>query len=198
MGHYLGLAFLGFEAVSAEAVPVHASARMVEFLRGNAPWDQLVEFENIAAKVAEPGLAFELAPGLKAEALLVPHRGEYTDTFAWYLEGERARVLYLPDTDPWSKWDRDLDEVLAGVDLLLVDGTFYSGEELPGRDLSAIGHPLMVDTMDVMQARVDAGLELRFVHLNHSNPALTASSPARVELEGRGFRVAVVGEEFPL
>jgi pyrroloquinoline quinone biosynthesis protein B len=198
MGHYLGLAHLGFEAASTEATPVHASAKMVDFLAANAPWDQLVRLRNIEPRVAELGVVIELGGGLKAEPLVVPHRGEYTDTLGWYLSGPRRRALYIPDTDPWAKWQTDLDTALAGVDLLLVDGTFYSGEELPGRDLDAIGHPLMTDTMERFAERVAGGLKLWFIHLNHSNPTLDPAASERRELEARGFEIAAVGREFPL
>lgn len=131
--------------------------------------------------------------------LVVPHRGEYTDTLAWRIDGPRGRVLWLPDCDPWAKWTRPLDELLDGVDLLLVDGTFHARDELPGRNIAEIGHPLIVDTMDRLQARFDAGtLAVWFVHLNHSNPALEPDSASRRALEQRGFRVAGVGDEWPL
>lgn len=199
MGHYLGLAHLGFEATSARSIPIHASARMVAFLEGNAPWDQLVALDNIALQVATSGGAIELGDGVRATPLLVPHRGEYTDTFGWYVTGARARVLYIPDTDPWRQWTTPLDEALAGVDLLLVDGTFYSADELPGRDVAEIGHPLVVDTMDTLADRVASGqLAVWFIHLNHSNPALDPDSPERAAIEDRGFRVAAVGDEFAI
>jgi pyrroloquinoline quinone biosynthesis protein B len=198
MGHYLGLAFLGYEAISAKATPVHASERMVEFLSGNAPWDQLVRLEQIAPQVATPGRVIELGGGLSAEPLLVPHRGEYTDTFGWYLSGPHKRALYIPDTDPWAKWTVDVDTALTDVDLLLLDGTFYSADELPGRDLSEIGHPLMTDSMDRLAPHVAAGLQVWFIHLNHSNPTLDPNSPQRRELESRGFVIASVGREFGL
>lgn len=198
MGHYLGLAQLGFESIHAVATPVHASASMVEFLTGNAPWDQLVRLEQIAPQVATPGQVIELGGGLRAEPLLVPHRGEYTDTFGWYLSGPSKRALYIPDTDPWAKWTTELELALADVQLLLLDGTFYSADELPGRDVSQIGHPLMTDSMARLDARVAAGLQVWFIHLNHSNPALDPSSPQRRELEARGFEVAWVGREYEL
>jgi pyrroloquinoline quinone biosynthesis protein B len=198
MGHYLGLAYLGYEAIGAQTTPVHASARMVEFLRSNAPWDQLVRLEQIATNIATPGHVIELGGGLRAEPLLVPHRGEYTDTFGWYLAGPSKRALYIPDTDPWAKWTTDLDVALTDVDLLLIDGTFYSADELPGRDVSEIGHPLMTDSMGRLAEHVAGGLQVWFIHLNHSNPTLDPSSPQRRQLEARGFEVAAVGDEFPL
>src|SRR5262249_40252317 len=42
MGHYLGLLYLGREALGARAVLVHATPRMARFLRENGPWSQLV------------------------------------------------------------------------------------------------------------------------------------------------------------
>ena len=136
---------------------------------------------------------------IEAVPIAVPHRAEYTDTYAWKISGPRATVLYVPDTDPWARWTRSLDEVLAGVDLLLVDGTFHSMDELPDRDITEIGHPLVVDTMDRLQARVSAGeLEVWFVHLNHSNPVLEPEGAERAALEARGFRVAGVGDELGL
>jgi pyrroloquinoline quinone biosynthesis protein B len=198
MGHYLGLAWLGYEAIGAQTTPVYASARMVEFLSNNAPWDQLVRLEQIAPRVATPGQIIELGGGLRAEPLLVPHRGEYTDTFGWYLSGPSKRALYIPDTDPWAKWTMELELALANVDLLLIDGTFHSADELPGRDVSEIGHPLMTDSMLRLAQPVAAGLQVWFIHLNHSNPTLDPSSPQRHELEARGFKVAKVGDEFAL
>ncbi|MCA9682966.1 MAG: MBL fold metallo-hydrolase [Myxococcales bacterium] len=199
MGHYLGLAHLGYEAAASEGTPVHASARMLAFLGQNAPWDQLLRLGNIEAHPAEPGRPIALAEGLQAEALAVPHRAEYTDTFAWYLAGPRKRVLYIPDTDPWHRWTDSLERALTDVDLLLVDGTFYSGDELPGRDIAEIGHPLIVDTMERLTPQVAAGkLEVWFIHLNHSNPALDPTGPERAAIEAGGFRVAVPGDEYAL
>jgi len=201
MGHYLGLAFLGYEAVAAESVDVWASPRMAGFLRTQAPWEQLVRQASIVVHEAPAGQAVVLdrEAGVEALPIAVPHRAEYTDTYAWKISGPRATVLYVPDTDPWSKWTTSLDEVLAGVDLLLVDGTFHSMHELPGRDITEIGHPLVVDTMDRLQAKVSAGeLEVWFVHLNHSNPVLEPEGAERAALEARGFRVAGVGDELGL
>lgn len=201
MGHYLGLAYLGYEAVAAEGIDVWGSPRMAELLREHAPWEQLVRQRDIVvheALVDQP-VVLDAAAGIEAVALLVPHRGEYTDTYAWRISGPRKTVLYLPDTDPWARWTQSLDDVLVGVDLLLVDGTFYSSEELPGRDVSEIGHPLIVDTMDRLQPWVSAGkLAVWFVHLNHSNPVLDPSGAERAAVEARGFRVAAVGDELEL
>lgn len=200
IGHYLGLAFFGFEAVHTQALPVFASPAMGNFLRTHAPWQQLVRIKNLELQPVTVGHAFVL-PGtdITATALAVPHRDEYADTMAWRFSGPREVVLYVPDCDPWPRWNTDPNALFEGVTLALVDGTFFSMDELPGRDLTKIGHPLMTQTMDLVQDRVDAKtLKLRFVHLNHSNPAIEADSPERKQLLARGFDVAEDGQEFAL
>ena len=199
MGHYLGLSYLGFEAVSAKGVPVWASERMGAFLRANGPWSQLVSQKNIRLERATPETPFTLDGDLKVTPFLVPHRDEYTDTLGYRVDGPNRSLVYIPDSAPWRKWRAPLKDRLQGVDVALLDATFYSGDELPGRDLSRIGHPLVVDTMDLLQDRVKAGtLEVYFIHLNHSNPALAPDSAARKEIEKRGFHVARVGQDIPL
>jgi pyrroloquinoline quinone biosynthesis protein B len=141
----------------------------------------------------------DIEPSVRAKAIEVPHRMEYSDTLGWRIEGPRSTVLYVPDCDPLSKWEQKPAEVLAGVDLLLLDGTFYSMDELPGRDTASLRHPLIIDSMDLLQPFVEADeLEVWFIHLNHSNPALGPGSPERGEIERRGFAVAANGAEFPL
>lgn len=198
IGHYTGLIFLGFEAVSTNGVPVWCTPSMATFLRENGPWGQLVSKRNIEIREVEPGVGFEVG-GVEVEALRVPHRDEYSDTVGFVFRGGERTVLYVPDTEPWRTWEVPLVEVLRreGVDVLLVDGSFYSADELPGRAVSSIGHPLMRDTMDELRTMVEAGeVEVAFTHLNHSNPALEAGSAARAEVEARGFRVVEEGEEI--
>lgn len=205
MGHYLGLAFFGFEDVNTHRLPVVATPRMSEFLRTNGPWSQLVDLENIQLREVEPGGDTTLGP-VRVTLVPAPHRDEFSDTVGYLLEGPAAddgsrgrRLLYVPDTDSWPAWGERLEGLFDSLDLLVVDGTFFSTGELPNRSVEQIGHPLITDTMDRLEARVRAGrLQVWFTHLNHSNPALTAGSPERREIERRGFRVLAEGEEIPL
>jgi pyrroloquinoline quinone biosynthesis protein B len=199
VGHYLGLAHFGFEAIHTRALPTWATPRMARFLSTNGPWDQLVRLGNLELRPVEPGSTIQLGDAVAATPIAVPHRDEYSDTVAYLLRGPRRAVLYVPDTDAWRSWQPPLPERLAGVDVALLDGTFYSPEELPGRDVSKIGHPLITETMDLLGEAVRAGgLRVFFTHLNHSNPVLDAGSAARRALEARGFAVLAEGQEFPL
>jgi pyrroloquinoline quinone biosynthesis protein B len=115
------------------------------------------------------------------------------------VRGPRAAVFYVPDTDSWAAWGERLDEVLAEVDVALVDGTFYSRDELPDREVSEIGHPLITDSLERFGEAVRGGrLRVLFTHLNHSNPALDPNGPERRAIERAGFRVLEDGEEIPL
>lgn len=201
MGHYLGLAHLGFESVSTKDLPVWASPRMAAFLRANGPWSQLVKLGNVALREVEPGSSFPLEGGVTVEAFAVPHRDEYSDTLAFLVRGPKKTFLYVPDTDGWRAWPKPLVEVLREekVDVALLDGTFYSPDELPDRDASKIRHPLITDTMDLLEPLVREGkLRVLFTHLNHSNPALEEGGAARKAIEMRGFGVAREGEGWEL
>ena len=199
IGHYLGLAFFGFEAVHTRHLPVFATRRMCDFLTRNHPWRELLRRGNIALYFSPPGAAFSLADGLAVTPIRAPHRDELSDTVGYLFQGPRASLLYVPDTDSWEGWQPPITELARGVDYALLDGTFYSAAELPGRDVTKIGHPLITRTMDLLAPLVAGGKpRVFFTHLNHSNPALDSASPERREIERRGFKVLDEAQEFPL
>lgn len=197
MGHYAGLLELGFEAAHADAVPVYGTESMEALLEEHAPWSQLVALKEIELRTVTPGAPVTVGP-VKVVPVSVPHRAEFTDTVGYRLEGPRQAALYLPDVARWEEIP-DPDALLAGVDVLLLDATFFSGEELPGRDLTRIGHPLVVDSLARLGPRVEAGLlRVVLVHLNHSNPLLDEGSEAALRVRQAGFEVARRGLELRL
>jgi pyrroloquinoline quinone biosynthesis protein B len=199
IGHYLGLAYFGFEAIHASHLPVMATPRMAAFLRANAPWSRLVARDEIDLAETPPGVAFALDDGVRITPFLVPHRDEDSDTVGYMIEGPHHTIAYVPDTDRWDTWSRQAHEALEASDTLLFDGTFYSAGELPGRDPATIAHPLMVATMDRLADSVRSGrLRALFTHLNHSNRALDAGGAERRAIEARGFAVADDGQRLPL
>ena len=199
IGHYLGLAFFGFEAVHTRGLPVFCTPAMAAYLRRNGPWSQLVEIGNVEPREVAPGESFELGAGVRATAVAVPHRDELSDTVGFLLQGPRRSLLYVPDTDAWEAWDPPLVERLRGVDVAILDGSFYSTDELPGRAVSSIGHPLVTRSMDLLEPLVRSGaVEVYFTHMNHSNPVLGPASAARREVEERGFHVLAEGQEIAL
>ena len=81
-------------------------------------------------------------------ALRVPHRDEFSDTVGFLVEGPSRKLLWLPDIDKWDKWKLSLEDVLAEVDHAFIDATFYSGDELPGRDISKTASGSMTGRYD--------------------------------------------------
>jgi len=186
----------GREVASTDAVPVHVSERMENYLRNHGPWSQLVELEQIVPQRFEPGVPFEVFPGLEIVAVPITHRQEFSDTVAFRIRGPRRTVLFLPDIDRWEG-GQPLD-LLDGVDVAYLDATFYDGSELPGRDLSKIPHPRIVETMHLLDEQVqERPGRVRFLHLNHTNPALH-DMKLRKQIEARGFRFAEEGERLGL
>ncbi|MCP3978938.1 MAG: MBL fold metallo-hydrolase [bacterium] len=199
IGHYLGLAFFGFEAVHAQKLPVYCSAPLAGYLRDNGPWSQLVRIGNIELRESPAGSAIDLGQGVSVTPLSVPHRDEYADTVGFVIRGPRSTILYVPDTDSWRAWDPPATEQLRGIDVAIVDATFFSTAEMPGRAVESIGHPLIADSMDLFEPLVrDGKLQVYFTHLNHSNPALDPNGPEATEIRKRGFAVLEEKQELPL
>ncbi len=198
IGHYAGLIYLGRESAAAKRVPVYATARMTAFLSGNGPWRRLTEGGNIELRTLELGRSLDLAPGLSVEALRVPHREEESDVVGFLVRGPSRRLLYIPDIDSWDTWDTDIARLAGSVDVSLLDGTFYSADELPGRPQAEVPHPPITATMGRLEAVARSGHRIIFIHLNHTNPALRAGSPERSAIGRRGFEVASDGLVLPL
>lgn len=199
IGHYTGLMYLGREVMGTLDLPVYAGPQMSEVLRSHAPWSQLVNLGNIALLPLLPGRPVTLTPDLTVTPLPVRHRNEFSETFSFVIRGPRASALFMPDVDGWSDNPFDIRELAASVDYCLLDATFFSADELPGRDMSEVPHPLVSHTMDLLQDIVDRNLtEVVLIHMNHSNPLLDAHSPAYRTARSRGYRVAAEGMEMLL
>jgi pyrroloquinoline quinone biosynthesis protein B len=202
IGHYTGLVHLGLEVMGASGVPVYAMPRMTAFLKENGPWDQLVRYENIKLEPLSAGTAVTLRDGLSVEPFLVPHRQEYSEVVGYRITGPNRSALFIPDIDSWEEWAEQgsrIEEIIPTVDVAYIDATFYSNGEIPGRDMSGFPHPFITHTMERLAhlSPHERG-KVRFIHLNHTNPALNPDSDARREILERGFRVAEEMEQFGL
>jgi len=201
IGHYLGLAQLGREVMGTHRLPVYATPSMAGFLKRNLPWSRLVKLENIVLEEVEidlaPGHEIALTPSLRVTPIRVPHRDEDSDTVAYLVRGPRRAVLWLPDIDRWEKWDRRLPDILADPSIVaFVDGTFYSADEIPGRSLEDIPHPLVPDTLRLL-AGTDVRGRIFFTHLNHTNRLLWDEGAA-ADVSRAGAGVAFEGQTIEL
>jgi pyrroloquinoline quinone biosynthesis protein B len=181
-GHCAGLWQLGQEALDEAGMPVFCTARMREFLLDAPPFRHLVERGNISLHEIKPGEEFTLG-GFPCRAVHVPHRGELTDTVGYVVKGAKS-VIYIPDMDRWT--DGVMEET-ARCDIALVDGTFYSGDELPR--FSEVPHPPIRESVCKLK---DLDTEIYFTHINHTN-VLNVRGPERKEVERKGFTIAYDG-----
>jgi pyrroloquinoline quinone biosynthesis protein B len=184
IGHYTGLMYLGKESTAAKGVPVYATRRMSDFLAANGPWSLLVKDGHIAVRVVTTGTEASIGGELTVTPIQVPHRDEFTDTVGYIIQGPRARVFFVPDTDRWETWTRSIRELADQMDVLLVDGTFASASELKGRKIEEIPHPLMSATRALLRG---TRAKLWFIHLNHTNTELDTA--ADVVKEGQRFPI---------
>ncbi len=198
IGHYLGLALLGRESLAVEPTPCYCSSRMADFLASNGPWGLMVDEGRLDLRILEPCRPTRLADGLEVTALEVPHRDEYSDTLGFIFRGPRRSLLYLPDIDRWERWDTPIEDVVAGVDIAMLDATFYSAGELQGRSQADIPHPLVTDTMKRLGELVGTGRSIVLTHMNSSNPVLDPESPERRRVLDAGFGIARAGQKHTL
>ena len=71
------------------------------------------------------------------------------------------------------------------------------GGELPGRDMSLIPHPTVVESMDLLESLSLSEKGVHFIHMNHTNPMLRPNSPSQSVID-RGFRIAQPGQRIVL
>lgn len=199
IGHYTGLMHLGREVMGSRRVPVFAMPRMQKFLRNNGPWSQLVTLGNIELIGMRADSVIRLNDRITIRPFRVPHRDEFSETVGFQITGPSRSVVYIPDIDKWERWERRIETLIESVDVAYLDGTFFGNGEIPGRDMSLIPHPFIAESLDRF-ARMNAAerSKIRFIHLNHTNPALNTESAARRQIEAAGCRIAVQGEKTPL
>ena len=197
IGHYTGLMHLGREVMGAKNTKVSVMPKMENFLRNNGPWSQLVKLENVSLNSLRDNKSVQLNSRLTITPFKVPHRDEFSETVGYRIDGPSKSLVFIPDIDKWSKWQKDIIEVVENSDYSLLDGTFYDINELPGRDMSQIPHPFIIETMDLFK-NSDKKNSIYFIHLNHTNPALDKNSKEYNNILDNGFNVTKRGNKLNL
>ena len=197
IGHYTGLMHLGREVMGAKSTVVNVMPKMESFLRNNGPWSQLVDLKNISLSRLVDSKKVYLNTRLSITPFKVPHRDEFSETVGYRIEGPSKSLVFIPDIDKWNKWQTDIKDIVENSDYSLLDGTFYDINELPGRDMSQIPHPFIVETMKIFK-NSDKKDSIFFIHLNHTNPALDNSSNEFQNIIDSGFNITQRGNKLNL
>lgn len=197
IGHYTGLMYLGKEALNSREMPVYCMPRMADFLAHNGPWSQLANDRNIHLITLENKQSISLNTRIRMMPLRVPHRDEYSETVGFRIVGPEKTVLFIPDIDKWKEWDRNIASEIERCDLAFIDGTFYSADEIPYRNLEEIPHPTVNETMDLLQTLSEKERQkIHFIHFNHTNPLINLSSDQQKIVRQRGYRTAIFDQRF--
>ena len=198
IGHYTGLMYLGREAMGAKGLPVYVMPKMEQYLRENGPWSQLIALNNISLMPLRNDRS-EVLNNLKVTPFLVPHRDEFSETVGYSIQGPKKTALFIPDINKWSQWKENILERIQLVDYALIDATFYDNNELPGRDMSKIPHPFVVETMATLSLLPREQREkVWFIHMNHTNPLLNLNSDQAQGVRAQGFNIASTGLRLKL
>ena len=202
IGHYAGLMMFGREAAGAENIQVFAMPRMADYLASNGPWSQLLTLHNAFLAIMTDAEAELLADSLTVTPFIVPHRQEFSEVVGFTIEGPNKSALFIPDIDSWEEWDGAgvrIEDRIAQTDFAFLDATFFSGEELPGRDMSKIPHPTVTHSMERFSPLPESEkAKVHFIHMNHTNPLLNPKAPERSVVRNGGFNIAEEGDEICL
>ena len=199
LGHIDGLGLLGKEVMGARGINVHCSQSVAQHIERTPAYAALIEQGSITLNVWQSNVAFRPVTecGFTIEPIPVPHRSEFSDCHALVIDSGRERLLFLPDHDSWEATldQREIREWLAQlrVNVALLDGTFWSADELQNRDMQEIPHPTVEESLQRLGVKQSEDPDIRFFHLNHTNPVLDRGSEEREKVISMGWSIAEQG-----
>ena len=206
-GHIDGLGLFGREVINANKLEVNCSVSLSKLIKNTPNWNLLIELENIKIKEFENLKSYNPTPecGFSIKPIQVPHRAELSDMHAFLIQGPQNNLLFLPDHDSWKNTLEFVNkkEIIEwfnseNVDIALIDGTFWSSNELKGRNQTVISHPPVNETLKLLGAKTKHMPDIFFTHLNHTNPLNNNSSKESSIVEKMGWKVAKEGDFFNL
>jgi len=198
IGHYMGLINFGLEVMNLDEMPVYVMPKMKSFLETNSIMDQLIRNDNINL-IELTQEEYYAIDGAMIKPFNVPHRNELSETVGFQIKGKEKSIIYLPDIDSWDGWEENLLDLIKSNDILFLDGTFFSKDELKSRDISKVPHPSITDTMarlsdlDLEQKR-----KIHFIHFNHTNQVLHDESDAANSVIENGFLLSKEMQSFKI
>ena len=194
IGHYTGLVNFGREVMGYHKLPVFCMQKMKTFITNNAPWNQLINVNNINLHLIKNNTVVNLNNRINITPFLVPHRDEYSETIGYKINANNKSLIFIPDINKWRQWNADIVEIIKSVDYAFLDGTFYKNGELK-RDMSEIPHPFVEESMQLFTTLSNADKQkIHFIHFNHTNPLIKEGSESQQEVLKKGFKLAKEGQ----
>lgn len=208
------------------AFPLYGTRRVHDVLAANSIFNvlnrEIVERRPLATATPEPlrdahghslGLTVELfpVPGKIALWLEDPSKPAFgsvpEDTVGVKITetpetGSPGRsFFYIPGC---AALPADLAERIDGAPLVLFDGTTYTDDEMAAHKVGSktaarMGHMAMSGPDGSLAAFAPLRIDRKvYIHINNTNPALIADTPARRAVERAGWEVAFDGMEMTL
>ena len=203
IGHIDGIGLFGKEVMNLKNVRLHASELMIKLIENTPKWNKLIEDKILIPIQFNSNESMQISENLKITPIRVPHRDELTDTHAFMINGPEKSLLYLPDHDTWEE---TLDMVqqdsviewfdFLGIEIVLMDGTFWSKNELSRQD--DVPHPPVLESLERLGNVKGKELEVFFIHFNHTNPLLIPKSNEIKKLLDSGCKIPIEGQQFLL
>ncbi len=216
LDHVLGLLLLR----ELQPLRIHATGSVRRILReDNSMFGMLQRIPNQTVWTDfQPGSEFHLCnaqgeeSGLRCQAWsLSTHYPAYvaSDRQSQLVSGEaslgfiidsasRSRLAYMPAV---PQLDDALVQQLNTCDVLLLDGTFWSDDELirvqgSGQTALQMGH-IPVESILTKLAELRRPRKI-FLHINNTNPMLDEASPQYRQVRGAGWEIAEDGWQFKM
>ena len=196
LGHIEGLGQFGREALNSKNIKLRCSDSVVDYTMNHPIWKKLIERGN---------LTFAKFQSENIMPIEVPHRARDFDTHALLFKGQNNNIFFLPDHDTWKEtlslvehsnprdWFKSME-----ADIVLLDGTFWSDDELKSRIQTDVPHPTVSETLNLLGERQEGDPRIIFIHLNHTNPLHYPDSKEYQKVYEMGWEVGVEGTEFEL
>ncbi|AUS81567.1 pyrroloquinoline quinone biosynthesis protein PqqB [Actinoalloteichus sp. AHMU CJ021] len=217
LDHTLGL----FSLRECGGLPVHAPAAVLASLDRPTPSAGALGLRPVLDAYgdwrwneAAEGVASELGQGLTATPVAISEkrpryrtgvRDAGPSVVAYRLRDRSAgrELLYAPCL---SRWPDRLDEAVAAADCAVLDGTFYSGDELGhatglpgGGGQSGMGHlPVGGEDGTLDRLRCHPGTRRMYTHLNNTNPLVDPASAEFAAVVASGVEVPSDGDRIDL
>ena len=203
-GHVDGLGLFGRETMNAKGIPLYASKKMQQLITDTPQWRIMVEQGVFVPREMSNNNKVEFGE-LTIEPILVPHRDELSDMHAFVISSSQNKLLYLPDHDTWEEtlsmynchdirqWLKEL-----AIDIALIDGTFWSEDELQSRNQEKVPHPPIKQTIEMLGYKQQGDPEIYFIHLNHTNPVYDQWSEQHAQVIEMGWKIGKQGMKINL
>ena len=203
-GHVDGLGLFGRETMNAQGIPLYASQKMQQLINDTPQWRIMVEQGVFVPREMSNNNKIEFGE-LTIEPILVPHRDELSDMHAFVISSSENKLLYLPDHDTWEETlsmynCHDIRQWLKSlaIDIALIDGTFWSEDELQSRNQERVPHPPIKQTIEMLGYKQQWDPEIYFILLNHTNPVYDQWSEQHAQVIEMGWKIGKQGMKIKL